>query len=233
MLLSFALAIGQGLWSPARGAETERNALFPRLRAGQTFLYIVQYRTQKSVKTESRVVTPSGPQNVQSDAKWTLSLEILGVRPQGARSAIHARAQLQSVDSATVTQNAPGQQPPPVASPKAPAKSVEFTILPDGRAEAITGLDRLFPEQREAWQQWLRQFAIAGTFPDGAIKRGRNWKSTEVEQAPSPIARLQWEKQTTYVRDEPCAAFLPPSAPDGAPVIPSRKLARSSSPARF
>lgn len=198
-----------------RGAETERNALFPRLHAGQTLTYIVQYRTQKNVKTESRVVTPSGPQNVQSDAKWTLSLEILDVRPHGDRSAIHARAQLQSVDSAAQSQSAPGQQASPAVGPEAPAKSVEFTILPDGRAEAVTGLDGLFPEQREAWQQWLRQFAIAGVFPDGSIKRGRRWKSTEVEQAPSPIARLQWEKEATYVRDEPCAAVPPPSARDG------------------
>jgi hypothetical protein len=215
VLLSFALAIGQGQWSPTRGAEAERDALFPRLHAGQTFTYIVQYRTQKKVKTESRVVTPSGPQNVQSDAKWTLSLEILDVRPQGSRSAIHARAQLQSVDSAAVAQNALGQKTSPSSGSQASAKAVEFTILPDGRTEAVTGLDGLFPEQREAWQQWLRQFAIAGAFPGGAIKRGRSWKSTEVEQAPSPIARLQWEKQATYVRDEPCAAVPPPSAPDG------------------
>lgn len=215
MLLASVLAFGQALWSPARGGETERIALFPRLHAGQMFTYIVQYRTQKNVKSESRVVTPSGPQNVQSDAKWTLSLEILDVHPQGDRSAIHARAQLQSVDSAAQAQSAPGHQASPAPGPEVPAKSVEFTILPDGRTEAVTGLDGLFPEQREAWQQWLRQFAIAGVFPDGAIKRGRSWKSTEVEQAPSPIARLHWEKQATYVRDEPCAAVPAPSTLDG------------------
>jgi hypothetical protein len=215
VLLTCALAFGHASRSPARSEEIERNALFPRLHAGQTFTYIVQYRTQKNVKTESRVVTPSGPQNVQSDAKWTLSLEILDVRPQGARSVIHARAQFQSVDSAVATQNVLGQKTSPAIGSETPAKRVEFTILPDGRTEAVTGLDGLFPEQREAWQQWLRQFAIAGAFPGGAIKRGRSWKSTEVEQAPSPIARLQWEKQATYVRDEPCAAVPPPSATDG------------------
>jgi len=216
VLLTFVLAFGQSSRSPTCDAETESNALFPRLHAGQTLTYIVQYRTQKNVKTESRVVTPSGPQNVQSDAKWTLSLEILDVRPQGARSAIHARAQLQSVDSATQAQSGPGYQSSPAPGQEAPAKSVEFTILPDGRAEAVTGLDGLFPEQREVWQQWLRQFAIAGVFPDGAVKRGRRWKSTEVEQAPSPIARLQWEKEATYVRDEPCAAIPPSSTLDSS-----------------
>ena len=76
---------------------------------------------------------------------------------------------------------------------------------PDGRAESVTGLDTLFPEQREAWQQWLRQFALAAVFPPGGVKRGQTWKSTEPEEAPSPIDRLQWEKNVTYVRDEPCS----------------------------
>jgi hypothetical protein len=37
------------------------------------------------------------------------------------------------------------------------------------------------------------------------VKRGQTWKSTEPEQAQSPIDRLQWEKTLTYVRDEPCS----------------------------
>ena len=78
-------------------------------------------------------------------------------------------------------------------------------ILSDGRADAVTGIDALFPEQRVAWQAWLREFAIAGIFPRDGVKRGQTWKSTEVEESPSPIVRLEWQKSATYVRDEPCA----------------------------
>ena len=46
---------------------------------------------------------------------------------------------------------------------------------------------------------------LPGFSPMGTSNTGEAWKSTEVEQAPSPIARLQWEKEATYVRDEPCA----------------------------
>lgn len=189
-------------------AANARNTLFPKLHAGQTLTYLVQYRTQKNVKTESRVVTPSGPQDAQTEAQWILHLEILDVHPQGDRAAIHARSQLQSVVSGPSTKTpAVGQTPSAQQAPNSDEKFVEFTILPDGRADSVTGLDALFPEQREAWQQWLRQFAIAGVFRQGGVKRGQTWKSTEPEEAPSPIARLQWEKKATYGRDEPCSAF--------------------------
>ena len=93
------------------------------------------------------------------------------------------------------------------AAPSLESKPVDFTILPDGRVDSVTGLADLFPDQRQVWQVWLRQFAIAGVFPRAGVKPGQSWKSSEPEQAPSPIVKLQWEKQATYVRDEPCTAI--------------------------
>jgi hypothetical protein len=188
-------------------AATTRNTLFPKLYTGQTFTYLVQFRTQKNVRTESRVVTSSGPQNVLSDAQWILHLEILAVHPQGDRAAIRARAQFQSVDSVPSSKRPFSEAPSTQRLPNPDPKFVEFTILPDGRADSVTGLEALFPEQREAWRQWLRQFAIAAVFPPGGVKRRQAWKSTEPEESPSPIVRLQWDKQATYVRDEPCSAL--------------------------
>lgn len=205
-LLTSLFGAGRILSAPATASKA-RTTLYPKVHAGQTLTYLIQYRTQKNVKTESRVVTPSGPENAQTDAQWLLRVEILDVGPQGERAAIHARAQFQSVDSGLSTKNPGNKQ---LSSGKDAAnpetKSVEFTILPDGRAGAVTGLDALFPEQRQAWQEWLRQFAIAAIFPQGGVKRGQSWKSIEPEQSPSPIVRLEWEKKATYVRDEPCTA---------------------------
>ena len=185
-----------------------RTTLFPKLHAGQTFTYFIQYRTKKNVKTESRVVTPTGPQDAESDAQWLLRVDILDVHPQGERAAIHARSKFQSVASAMAQNNTGAQQ----TSPGSPTqnletKSVEFTILPDGRVDSVTGLADLFPDQRQVWQVWLRQFAIAGVFPRDGVRPGQSWKSSEPEQAPSPIVKLEWEKQATYVRDEPCTAI--------------------------
>jgi hypothetical protein len=133
-----------------------------------------------------------------------LHLEVLDVHPQGDRASIHARSYFQRANSPTSGNASPAGNAP--SSPAAEdVKFVEFTIRPDGRADSVTGLTVIFPEQREAWQQWLRQFAIAAVFPKDGVKRGQTWKSTELEQAQSPIDKLQWEKTSTYVREEPCA----------------------------
>jgi hypothetical protein len=189
-------------------APIARTTLFPKLHAGQTFTYFIQYRTKKNVKTESRVVTPTGPQDAESDAQWLLRVDILDVHPQGERAAIHARSRFQSLASAMAQNNTGAQQPSP-GSPRqnSELKSVDFTILPDGRVDSVTGLADLFPDQRQVWQVWLRQFAIAGVFPRDGVRPGQSWKSSEPEQAPSPIVKLEWEKQATYVRDEPCTAI--------------------------
>jgi len=188
-------------------APIARTTLFPKLHAGQTFTYFIQYRTKKNVKTESRVVTPTGPQDAESDAQWLLRVDILDVHPQGERSTIHARSRFQSIASAMAQNNSGRQQTSPDSTQNFEAKSVEFTILPDGRVDAVTGLADLFPDQRQVWQVWLRQFAIAGVFPRDGVRPGQSWKSSEPERAPSPIVKLEWEKQATYVRDEPCTAI--------------------------
>ena len=186
----------------AAAAPIARATLFPRVHAGQTFTYFVQYRTKKNVKTESRVVTHTGPQDAETDAQWLLRIDILDVHPQGQRASIHARSQFQSVASAMAQNNTGAVQTSsgsPAQNPE--AKSVDFTILPDGRVDAVTGLVDLFPEQRQVWQVWLRQFAIAGVFPRDGVKPGQSWKSSEPEQAPSPIVKLEWEKQATLRPD--------------------------------
>jgi hypothetical protein len=202
-LLMLATLFGSAGLKPGAAATTARATLFPRLHAGQTFTYYIQYRIKKNVKTESRVVTPTGPQDAETEAEWLLHVDILDVHPQGERAAIHARSQFQSVASA-MAQNNTGAQPSASPAQNPEAKFVNFTILPDGRVEAITGLADLFPDQRQVWQVWLRQFAIAGVFPRDGVKLGQSWKSSEPEQAPSLIVKLEWEKQATYVRDEPC-----------------------------
>jgi len=187
---------------PVRAASN-RITLFPQLRAGQKLSYLIQTRSKKNVRTESHVVNPSGPQDSQADAQWIVNVEILEVRPQDTHAVIHARSQLLDVSASKNPKVAtPSTAEPPANSSE---KFVEFTILPGGRIDSIKNIDSMFPEQRDAWQQWLRQFAIAAAFPRDGVKRGQSWKSTEPEQAPSPIDRLEWQKKTTYVRDEPCS----------------------------
>ena len=121
------------------------------------------------------MVTPSGPQDARTDAQWILHLEILDVYPQGDRASIHAHSYFQSANSvASGNSGSAGGVPTPALSED--LKFVEFTIHPDGRAVSVTGLTAIFPEQREAWQQRLHQFAFAAVFPAGGVKRGQTCK---------------------------------------------------------
>src|SRR5437879_11327349 len=56
---------------------------------------------------------------------------------------------------------------------------IEFTISPDGSVSEVKGLDSLFPEQQQAWQQWVARFALAWALPPDGMKSGEKWKSED------------------------------------------------------
>src|SRR5438034_24315 len=85
-----------------------------------------------------------------------------------------------------------------------PGQTIEFTIAPDGSVNEVKGLDSLFPEQQQAWQQWVARFALAWALPPDGMKSGEKWKSEQVEPSSTPIAGLQWARDSIYVRDESC-----------------------------
>jgi hypothetical protein len=223
----------------ASAAET-RLKLLPLLQPGQTITYLIRYRSDKNVKTESSVVAPMAPNAAQLDAHGLLRIEILDVRQAGNKTAIHARGRFLTLDSGSELKR-PGDTKPHWDTQRVdPAgKSVEFTISPDGSVEKIAGLDSLIPEQQQAWQEWLARFAVAWTLPPAGVKLGEKWKSEQPESAGAPIAELIWLRETTYVRNEPCHAsqlsFLgEPSASSGPPdtcavLLTTAKLKQQSS----
>ena len=85
-------------------------------------------------------------------------------------------------------------------------KIVEFTISAGGSVENIKGLDSLFPEQQQAWQEWAARFAVAWTLPADGVKIGEKWKSEQAEPSGAPIADLHWARESMYVKNEPCQA---------------------------
>jgi len=188
-------------------AGDKRVHFLPQLQSGQTITYFVRFQSDKNVKTESNVVTPLAPNAAQVDAHGLLRIEILDVQQTATRAAIHMRGEFLTLDSG-VWLKGPDRKKPDWdkqrVDPK--GKSVEFTISPDGSVNDVKGLDSLFPEQRQAWQQWVARFALAWTLPSNGMKLGEKWKSDQSEQAGAPIAGLNWARESLYVRDEPCHA---------------------------
>jgi hypothetical protein len=221
-------------------AAENRLKLLPQLQPGQTITYLIRYRSDKNVKTESNVVAPMAPNAAQLDAHGLLQIEILDVLQAGGKTAIHARGKFLTLDSGVWVKKPGGKKPDwDVQKMENEARRIEFTISQNGFAENVTGLDSFFPEQQQAWQEWLARFAVAWTLPPAGVKLGEKWKSEQPEPTGAPIADLVWLRESTYVRNEPCHAsqlslLAEPSAPSGPPetcavLLTTAKLKQQSS----
>jgi hypothetical protein len=184
-------------------AGDRRVRLLPNLQPGQFLTYLIRFQSDKTVKTESKVVAPMAPNAAQVDAHGLLRVEILDVQESSNKAAIHARAHFLTPDSAAANDKNPAGNIP---CPGTNGHCIEFTISPDGSVSSVKGIDSFSPDQQQAWQQWVSRFALAWTFPAEGMKSGEKWKSEQAEQAAAPITGLLWARQSLYVRDEPCRA---------------------------
>jgi hypothetical protein len=198
-ILLFAMAVG--------AAGEKRVSLLPKLQPGQKLTYLIRFRSDKTVKTESMVAAPLAPDPVQMDAHGLLQMEVLDVQKEGGKVSIHARGQFRTLDSGA-SMKKPGDKEPREQAQREDSgeKSIEFTISPDGSVRQVSGLDSLSPEQQQAWQEWVARFAVAWTLPADGARIGEKWKSEQAEQARAPIALLNWERESQYVKNEPCRA---------------------------
>jgi len=191
-----------------------RVVLIPRLRIGNSMRYESHARLERHVKSESRVVTLLGPRELKRDLSTGFTVTIKDLRWTADRPTVAAIAQL--------------DEPDETAGSPAPARlAVNFTIEENGQLGRAEGLDALAPDQRRAWQFWIARFAYGWTLPFNGIKPGDKWKSEEPEDTPSPIARLVWEHETTYVRDDSCP-IVPAEA--CAVLLTDAKLKQKSPP---
>jgi hypothetical protein len=213
--------------------------LLPKLRAGQILTYDVSYSSDKQVNADSPAVPENSPDDAKVEVHALLRIEILDLQTRGERFVVRARARFDA-PGLDANSNTPASSMP--ASPQrdegAKSKAVEFTILPDGRIEQLEGLDSLYPDQQQAWQEWASRFALPRVFPGNGVKLTEKVKSQEAEASPSPIAGLRWLRESVYVRNEPCSMItmtsqgeLTPSdtAPDTCAVILTTATLRQQS----
>jgi len=198
------------LFSAITPATVTRVNLFPDLHPAQTLIYLIRYQSDKNVKAEGTVAVPMAPNSAQTDAHGLLQIEILDIlpaQPAAGKPQVHARAKFLTLDSGVWIKK-PGDKKPnwDVQKTDPQGKTIEFTITPDGSVQNVKGLDSFFPEQQLAWQEWVARFALAWTFPAGGVKLGEKSKSEQAEPSPAPIAGLTWERESAYVRDDPCHA---------------------------
>jgi hypothetical protein len=189
-----ALSLMLSLCAPALRSDA-RAPLVPQLKPGQSLLYEVHGRLNRSVKTESRVSTFLGPQQLQGDLSSQIRFTVQKVFAGKPHPAANVQTELLPTGSA------------PTASPASPAQKLTFDILGTGQLGNLKGLDDLSPEQRLIWQFWVARFAFGWTLPSSRLKPGDKWKFEEPETSDSLISGLVWERETTYARDDQCPVF--------------------------
>jgi hypothetical protein len=242
MKSKFNLAAGILLLSVAIVAAAEQRVnLLPKLQAGQTVTYLIRFQSDKKIKTESSVAMPMAPNAAQIDAHGLLRVEILDVQLADGKPVIRGKSQFLTLDTGVWLKKS-GQKKPDWDKQRIDpqGKFIEFTILPDGSFEKISGLDTLLPEQQQAWQEWAERFALAWTLPAQGAKIGDKWKSEQPEPTASAIAALRWELDSRYVRNEPChtsqLSLMGEFSPAGGPadtcavLLTTAKLAQKASP---
>jgi hypothetical protein len=164
----------------AAKGRPERVNLFPRLQAGQTLAYQISYHSDKHVKTESRVIATFPDDSAKIDVNALLRFEVLSVQAQGNRAVIHARTKFEALLDSDSHFKAPNIEPSAAQlhRQEQDGRFIEFTILADGRLDQVSGLDALFPEQQQAWQEWASRFLLAAGFRISRIRIAQKWNSS-------------------------------------------------------
>jgi len=206
--------------------------LTPRVKAGQNFVYRVEFHSSRSTKTESHVATPQSPADLSLNASGLLQVTVVAVGPSGLQLKTYLSEKPSSASSQDIS---PSNQLPETV----PDKLIEVQLSADGSASETKGLDQLSNAQQFAWKTWLAQFASSMTFPKTGVSVGQRWQSVDPETAASPIAQLSWVKKSQYVRDEICEAPTGAASKAGkvrstiekcAVVLVQAKLRQQSSP---
>jgi hypothetical protein len=205
MTYRLQLILGVLLAAASLGAGDRRIHLLPNLQPGQTITYLIRFQSNKTVKTESKVVAPLAPDAARLDVRGLLRVEILEVQQTAGNATVHARGHFLTPGSgASVKVQSEENRAGNNSRTDANGQSIEFTISSDGSVNTAKGLDSLLPDQQQAWQQWVARFALAWTLPADGMKPGEKSKSEQAEQTKTPIAGLHWARESLYVRDEPC-----------------------------
>jgi hypothetical protein len=167
--------------------------LVPHLRVGQVLQYKCLARIKRREHTGSHVAIGQEPEASQTQISTNIVATIKEFHVDKGKPVVTIHAELASPQDSTDPSSA-----------KSVTGKLDFTIGRDGQVSKLEGFEDVQPEQRIVWQFWLSQFAYSWTLPPKGVSPGEKWKSSEVENTPTPINDLVWERETTYVRNDQC-----------------------------
>src|SRR5258708_12338738 len=138
--------------------------LLPQLKPGQSLLYEVHGRLNRSVKTESLVSRSFGPQQLQGDLSSQIRLSVQKV----SSGKPHPTATLQTELLPTTSVQS--------SSPSPPIQKLTFDIFGSGQLGNVKGLDTLSPEQLLLYQFCVPHFAFSCILPPNHLTLAKKSK---------------------------------------------------------
>lgn len=207
--------LGLVLLSAAFARTTDRRVqLTPHFTQGTTLRYCIETRTTSNEHTISPVESNEGGGPFKQTTSFVVRLDVLALlqTTQTAANFVRFRATFEKshADSAT---GASAAEPSPLGSSlddsidQLEGRSFEFTIGPDGQIASVKGLEEI-TTNREAAERalsWITVLSSAGSLPREGVEIGQKWKSDKALTG-LPLSDVIWRTESSYVRDEPCAA---------------------------
>lgn len=213
-------------------SAAEKTRIAPKFTPGETLRYQIESHTADSVKVTTPITDPEGGSRSSQILDLLVRLEVLAPAASSAPGATRFRVTYEKchaeADSDAFDPTGPSFED---QYAHIEGRSFEFTLDADGRITDLTGLDAVFPNRAAASPgfSWLDSLFPAALFPREGVSIGEKWKS-EHPVTGMPLDDLVWLSDSTYLRDESCAA-TPGVEPSACATILTRyRMSRRGSP---
>jgi hypothetical protein len=209
--------LGLVLLSAAFARTTDRRVqLAPHFAQGTTLRYRIETRTASDEHTTSPVDSNVGGGPFKQTASFVVRLDVLALlqTTQSAASFVRFRTTFEKSRADSAAGGSGSEQSPfsnalDDSIDQFEGRSFEFTIGPDGQIASVKGLDEITTNREAADRalSWITVLSSAGSVPREGVEIGQKWKN-EKALTGLPLSDVIWRTESSYVRDEPCAAPL-------------------------
>jgi hypothetical protein len=206
--------------------------LAARFQPGQTLRYALAVRTSSDSSTSGGMEDMQGRRRAEMATDVFVRLGVLGVEPDPARPgrflSVRLRATYEKI-SVEFQSNTPDAAPDELAAGLRALEGrwLEVTLLPDGTASDLSGLEDVAPETRNLLAEYLSRLSAGVRQPEGGIRAGQKWALQLAPAAGLPLDGVFYKAESEYLRNEPCPAVSAPLAP-AAPLPPVNPAASIS-----
>jgi hypothetical protein len=197
--------------APLALARTEpRIHLHPQFVKGATLRYRIATSMSSNEHNVTPVLNPEGPSEYKQSTSMVLRLDVLHIQPASAtaKRVVKFRATFEQASSdSRENAYAPSAAALDEAVEKLRGKSFEFSLDETNKLTDVEGLTQIAPDRDVAARvlSWVHVLFAPIDLPANGIAAGQKW-GNERAMSDLPLNGLIWRNESSYLRDESCAA---------------------------